>query len=38
MGMVAVGGLFAMRSLRAEPAPKVPEPKRVVNVNVEPER
>jgi hypothetical protein len=38
MALTAVGGLFAVRSLQAEPAPKVPEPTRVVNVKVQPER
>jgi len=36
VALVAMGGLFAMRSLRAEPAPEVPEPTRVVKVNVQP--
>ena len=38
IAIAAVGGLFAVKSLRAEPAPKVPHPKRVVQVNVQPER
>jgi hypothetical protein len=36
VGLAAVGGLFAVRSLQAEPAPKLPQPQRVVNVNVQP--
>jgi hypothetical protein len=36
-GLTAAGGLFAVRSLGAEPAPKVPEPTRVVRVNIQPE-
>jgi multidrug efflux pump subunit AcrB len=37
VGLVTMGGLFAMRSLRAAPAPDVPVPTRVVKVNVQPE-
>ena len=37
MGLVAVGGLFAVKRLGTAPAPDVPEPTRVVNVNVQPE-
>jgi hypothetical protein len=36
--VVAFGGLIAVRKLQAQPAPPLPQPQRVVTVDVQPER
>lgn len=36
LALATVSALFAVRNLRAQPAPEPPETTRVVNVNVQP--